>query len=68
MSILQEFKERDAPQIGPFQMGEDVGTNIADLGFGALRATEPFVRGYLEFLVRVTGFQPAKRIWRQTKI
>ncbi len=30
LSILQEFKERDAPQIGPFQMGEDVGTNIAD--------------------------------------
>ncbi len=60
LSILQEFKERDAPQIGPFQMGEDVGTNIADLGFGIARATEPAVRGLSRVFGEVTGFQPAK--------
>lgn len=60
LSILQEFKERDAPQIGPFQMGEDVGTNIADLGYGIARATEPAVRGLSRVFGEVTGFQPAK--------
>ena len=67
LSILQEFKERDAPQIGPFQMGEDVGTNIADLGFGALRATEPFVRGTSRLVGEVTGIQPLKEFGGKQK-
>jgi hypothetical protein len=67
LSILQEFKERDAPQIGPFQLGEDIGTNVADLGFGALRVTEPFVRGASRVFGEFTGFQPAKEFGGKQK-
>tara|TARA_R110000796_G_scaffold88948_1_gene192294 strand:+ start:18 stop:1910 length:1893 start_codon:yes stop_codon:yes gene_type:complete len=60
MTILQQFKERDAPQIGPFQMGEDIGTNISDLGFGVARATEPFIRGASRAVGEITGIQGLK--------
>lgn len=60
MSILQQFQERDAPQIGPFQMKEDIGTNIADLGFGVLRGTEPYIRGFSRGLGEFTGIQTLK--------
>ena len=67
MSILQQFKERDAPQLGPFQAKEDVGTNIADLGFGVARATEPFVRGASRLVGEVTGIQPLKEFGGKQK-
>ena len=60
MTILQQFKERDAPQIGPFQMSEDIGTNISDLGFGVARATEPFIRGASRAVGEITGIQGLK--------
>jgi len=59
-TILEQFKEKDAPQIGPFQMGEDIGTNIADLGFGLARVTEPVVRGTSRIVGEVTGIQGLK--------
>ena len=59
-TILEQFKEKDAPQIGPFQMGEDIGTNIADLGFGLARVTEPVVRGTSRLVGEVTGIQGLK--------
>ncbi len=67
MAILQQFQERDAPQIGPFQAKEDVGTNIADLGFGVARATEPFVRGASRLVGEVTGIQPLKEFGGKQK-
>lgn len=60
LSILQDFQKRDAPKLGPFQADEDVGTNIADLGFGIGRATEPVVRGLSRALGEVTGVQTLK--------
>ncbi len=60
LSILQDFQKRDAPKLGPFQADEDVGTNIADLGFGIGRATEPVVRGLSRALGEVTGIQTLK--------
>lgn len=66
-AILQQFKERDAPQIGPFQMGEDIGTNIADLGFGVARATEPFVRGASRIAGEFFGIQPLKEFGGKQK-
>ena len=60
LSILQRFQERDAPQIGPFQAQEDLGTNIADLGFGIARFTEPFVRGASRLAGETFGIQPLK--------
>ena len=59
-AILEQFKQQDAPQIGPFQMQEDIGTNIADLGFGIARATEPIVRGTSRFLGEISGIQGLK--------
>jgi hypothetical protein len=67
LSILQEFKERDAPQIGPFQAKEDLGTNLADLGFGALRVTEPFIRGGSRLIGETFGIQPAKEFGGKQK-
>jgi len=66
-AILQQFKERDAPQIGPFQMGEDIGTNIADLGFGVARATEPFIRGASRVVGEITGIQGLKNFGGKQK-
>jgi len=66
-AILQQFKERDAPQIGPFQMGEDIGTNIADLGFGVARATEPFIRGASRAVGEITGIQGLKNFGGKQK-
>ena len=60
LSILQRFQQRDAPQIGPFQAQEDLGTNIVDLGFGVARATEPLVRGTSRLLGETFGIQPLK--------
>ena len=60
LSILQRFKERDAPQIGPFQAQEDLGTNLVDLGFGIARATEPLVRGASRLAGETFGIQPLK--------
>ena len=60
LSILQQFQKRDAPQIGPFQAQEDLGTNLVDLGFSALRGTEPFVRGASRGLGELFGIQPLK--------
>jgi len=59
-AILEQFQQQDAPQIGPFQMQEDIGTNIADLGFGIARATEPIVRGTSRFLGEISGIQGLK--------
>lgn len=67
MTILQQFKERDAPQIGPFQMGEDIGTNIADLGFGVARATEPYIRGVSRAVGEITGIQGLKNFGGKQK-
>ena len=66
-AILQQFKERDAPQIGPFQMGEDIGTNIADLGFNVARATEPFIRGASRAVGEITGIQGLKNFGGKQK-
>lgn len=66
-AILQQFKERDAPQIGPFQMGEDIGTNIADLGFGVARATEPYIRGVSRAVGELTGIQGLKNFGGKQK-
>ena len=66
-AILQQFKEKDAPQIGPFQMGEDIGTNIADLGFGVARATEPFIRGASRVVGEITGIQGLKNFGGKQK-
>lgn len=66
-AILQQFKEKDAPQIGPFQMGEDIGTNIADLGFGVARATEPFIRGASRAVGEITGIQGLKNFGGKQK-
>ena len=66
-AILQQFKEKDAPQIGPFQMGEDIGTNIADLGFGVARATEPFIRGASRAVGEITGIQSLKNFGGKQK-
>ncbi len=66
-AILQQFKERDAPQIGPFQMGEDIGTNIADLGFGVARATEPYIRGVSRAVGEITGIQGLKNFGGKQK-
>jgi len=60
LSILQNFQKQDAPKLGPFQADEDIGTNLADLGFGAARFTEPFVRGGSRVLGELTGLQAAK--------
>jgi hypothetical protein len=60
LSILQQFQKRDAPQIGPFQAQEDLGTNLVDLGFSALRGTEPFIRGGSRLLGETFGIQPLK--------
>jgi len=60
LAILQNFQKRDAPQMGPFQADEDVGTNIADLGFGIARFTEPLVRGTSRVLGEITGAQTLK--------
>jgi len=67
MSILQQFKERDAPQLGPFQMKEDIGTNIADLGFGILRGTEPIIRGASRIGGEFFGIQPLKEFGGKQK-
>ena len=61
LSILQEFQQRDAPQIGPFQAQEDLGTNLVDLGFSALRGTEPFIRGGSRLIGETFGIQPLKK-------
>ena len=60
LSILQQFQKRDAPQIGRFQAQEDLGTNLTDLGFSALRGTEPFIRGGSRLLGETFGIQPLK--------
>jgi len=60
LSILQEFQKRDAPKMGPFQAEEDIGTNIADLAFGAARIAEPPARGLSRVLGEVTGIQTLK--------
>ena len=60
LSILQQFQKRDAPQIGPFQAQEDLGTNLVDLGFSALRGTEPFIRGGSRLIGETFGIQPLK--------
>ena len=66
-AILEQFKEKDAPQIGPFQMGEDIGTNIVDLGFGVARATEPFIRGASRAVGEITGIQSLKNFGGKQK-
>ena len=60
LSILQQFQQRDAPQIGPFQAQEDLGTNLVDLGFSTLRGTEPFIRGGSRLIGETFGIQPLK--------
>ena len=66
-AILEQFKEKDAPQIGPFQMDEDIGTNIADVGFGVARATEPYIRGVSRAVGEITGIQGLKNFGGEQK-
>ena len=58
--ILQQFKEKDAPGIGPFQAREDIGTNIADIGFRLARQFEPIVRSGIRGVGEITGIQSLK--------
>ena len=53
--ILEDFKKKDAPKLGPFQMGEDVGTNVADTALRAARFLEPAVRSTIGFAGQVIG-------------
>ena len=56
-SILEDFQEKDAPKIGPFQARQDIGTNIANIGFRVARAAEPMVRAGIRGVGEVTGSQ-----------
>ncbi len=56
-SILEDFQEKDAPKIGPFQTRQDIGTNIANIGFRVARAAEPMVRAGIRGVGEVTGSQ-----------
>ncbi len=56
-SILEDFQEKDAPKIGPFQTRQDIGTNIANIGFRVARAAEPVVRAGIRGVGEVTGSQ-----------
>ena len=49
-------------------MKEDIGTNIADLGFGVLRGTEPYIRGFSRGLGEFTGIQPLKEFGGKQKV
>ena len=60
--ILQQFKEKDAPQLGPFQAKEDIGTNIADIGFRLARFLEPGVRAGIRGAGEFFGLQKLKDI------
>ena len=60
--ILQQFKEKDAPQLGPFQAREDIGTNIADAGFRLARFLEPGVRAGIRGTGEFFGLQKLKDI------
>ena len=53
--ILEDFKKKDAPKIGVFQMGEDVGTNVADTALRTARFLEPAVRSTIGFAGQVIG-------------
>ena len=53
--ILEDFKKKDAPKIGLFQMGEDVGTNVADAALRTARFLEPGVRSAVGFAGQVIG-------------
>ena len=56
-SILEDFQEKDAPKMGPFQARQDIGTNIANIGFRVARAAEPVVRAGIRGVGEVTGSQ-----------
>ena len=53
--ILEDFKKKDAPKIGVFQMGEDVGTNVADTALRTARFLEPAVSSTIGFAGQVIG-------------
>lgn len=57
LSILQNFQKEDVP----FGIGkEDIGTNIADLGFGAARIAEGPIRGLSKIAGEMTGIGALK--------
>jgi len=57
LSILQNFQKEDVP----FGIGkEDIGTNIADLGFGAARIAEGPIRGLSKIVGELTGIGALK--------
>ena len=59
-SILEDFQEKDAPKIGPFQARQDIGTNIANIGFRTARAAEPLVRAGIRGAGEIFGSQLLK--------
>ena len=59
-SILEDFREKDAPKIGPIQARQDIGTTIADVGFRVARQFEPIVRGGIRAAGEITGIEPFK--------
>jgi hypothetical protein len=59
-SILEDFQEKDAPKIGPFQARQDIGTNIANIGFRTARAVEPLVRAGIRGAGEISGIQLLK--------
>ena len=60
-SILEDFREKDAPKIGPIQARQDIGSTIADVGFRVARQFEPIVRGGIRAAGEITGIEPLKK-------
>ena len=60
-SILEDFREKDAPKIGPIQARQDIGSTIADVGFRVARQFEPIVRGGIRAAGEITGIGPLKK-------
>ena len=53
--ILEDFQKKDAPKLGLFQMGEDIGTNVADVALRTARFLEPAVRTTVGLAGQVIG-------------
>ena len=53
--ILEDFQKKDAPKLGPFQMGEDIGTNVADVALRTARFLEPAFRSTAGLAGQVIG-------------
>ena len=53
--ILDQFREKDVPQIGPFSLEEDIGTNFLDAAYGVGRIVEPVVKSGIRGIGELTG-------------